>query len=134
MLRAAPWGIESPRLTNSPLAKRDLEEYLFNECFSYAAVISGAAPRNRCFAAIRALASVPPAPAATPKSVSCGLLQWADVICVMEQKHKDRLMAEYRRIIENKPLHVLDIPDDYRYMDPELVRQLEELVPDMLGI
>lgn len=81
-----------------------------------------------------ALASVPLAPAATPKSVSCGLLQWADVICVMEQKHKDRLMAEYRRIIENKPLHVLDIPDDYRYMDPELVRQLEELVPDMLGI
>ncbi|ELG6370294.1 phosphotyrosine protein phosphatase [Salmonella enterica] len=68
------------------------------------------------------------------KSVSCGLLQWADVICVMEQKHKDRLMAEYRRIIENKPLHVLDIPDDYRYMDPELVRQLEELVPEVLGI
>ncbi|EAB9335389.1 TPA: hypothetical protein G8D40_001509 [Salmonella enterica] len=32
VLRAAPWGIESPRLTNSPLAKRDLEEYLFNEC------------------------------------------------------------------------------------------------------
>ncbi|MBJ3315215.1 hypothetical protein JGB92_26055, partial [Salmonella enterica subsp. enterica serovar Typhimurium] len=58
----------------------------------------------------------------------------ADVICVMEQKHKDRLMAEYRRIIENKPLHVLDIPDDYRYMDPELVRQLEELVPEVLGI
>ncbi|EHC77225.1 cellular communication/signal transduction, partial [Salmonella enterica subsp. enterica serovar Mississippi str. A4-633] len=37
-------------------------------------------------------------------------------------------------IIENKPLHVLDIPDDYRYMDPELVRQLEELVPEVLGI
>ncbi len=52
----------------------------------------------------------------------------------MEQKHKDRLMAEYRRIIENKPLHVLDIPDDYRYMDPELVRQLEELVPEVLEI
>lgn len=91
--------------------------------------------RSRCSAAIPALASVPPAPAATPKkSVSCGLLQWADVICVMEQKHKDRLMAEYRRIIENKSLHVLDIPDDYRYMDPELVRQLEELVPEVLGI
>ncbi|ENF1484435.1 phosphotyrosine protein phosphatase [Salmonella enterica] len=68
------------------------------------------------------------------KSVSGKLLQWADVICVMEQKHKDRLMAEYRRIIENKPLHVLDIPDDYRYMDPELVRQLEELVPEVLEI
>ncbi len=121
-------------------------------CFSYAAEINGAAPRrSRCSAAILALASSSPVlpnlaiypglsvrSAGTSrnakKSVSCGLLQWADVICVMEQKHKDRLMAEYRRIIENKPLHVLDIPDDYRYMDPELVRQLEELVPDMLGI
>lgn len=68
------------------------------------------------------------------KSVSHELLHWADVICVMEQKHKDRLMAEYRRLLENKPLHVLDIPDDYRYMDPALVTQLEELVPELLGI
>ncbi len=68
------------------------------------------------------------------KSVSHELLHWADVICVMEQKHKDRLMAEYRRLLENKPLHVLDIPDDYRYMDPVLVTQLEELVPELLGI
>ncbi|MDU2939502.1 MAG: phosphotyrosine protein phosphatase [Enterobacteriaceae bacterium] len=68
------------------------------------------------------------------KSVSHELLHWADVICVMEQKHKDRLMAEYRRLLENKPLHILDIPDDYRYMDPVLVTQLEELVPELLGI
>ncbi len=68
------------------------------------------------------------------KSISHELLHWADVICVMEQKHKDRLMAEYRRLLENKPLHILDIPDDYRYMDPVLVTQLEELVPELLGI
>ena len=68
------------------------------------------------------------------KSVSHELLHWADVICVMEQKHKDRLMAEYRRLLENKPLHILDIPDDYRYMDPVLVTQLEELVPELLGL
>lgn len=68
------------------------------------------------------------------KSVSHELLHWADVICVMEQKHKNRLMAEYRRLLENKPLHILDIPDDYRYMDPVLVTQLEELVPELLGI
>ncbi len=43
-------------------------------------------------------------------------------------------MAEYRRLLENKPLHILDIPDDYRYMDPVLVTQLEELVPELLGI
>jgi predicted protein tyrosine phosphatase len=68
------------------------------------------------------------------KNVSHELLHWADVICVMEQKHKDRLMAEYRRLLENKPLHILDIPDDYRYMDPVLVTQLEELVPELLGL
>ncbi|QOV71157.1 cellular communication/signal transduction [Citrobacter sp. BDA59-3] len=52
----------------------------------------------------------------------------------MEQKHKNRLMADYRRIIDNKPLHVLDIPDDYRYMDPALIALLEEIVPPILGL
>lgn len=68
------------------------------------------------------------------KTVSHDLLHWADVICVMEQKHKNRLMADYHRILENKPLYVLDIPDDYRYMDPALVALLEEIVPEILGI
>lgn len=63
------------------------------------------------------------------KPLSPELLNWADIICVMEQKHKNRLVAEYRRLVENKPLYVLDIPDDYRYMDPELVALLKELVP-----
>lgn len=68
------------------------------------------------------------------KSVSYDLLRWADVICVMEQKHKTRLLAEYRRLIENKPLHVLDIPDDYGFMAPELVTILKERVPSVLDI
>lgn len=50
---------------------------------------------------------------------------------MMEQKHKNRLVAEYRRLVENKPLYVLDISDDYRYMDPELVALLEEIVPTL---
>ncbi|MBG2633507.1 phosphotyrosine protein phosphatase [Klebsiella michiganensis] len=65
------------------------------------------------------------------KPVSPELLNWADIICVMEQKHKNRLVAEYRRLVENKPLYVLDISDDYRYMDPELVALLEEIVPTL---
>ena len=68
------------------------------------------------------------------KSVSYDLLRWADVICVMEQKHKTRLLAEYRRLIEQKPLHVLDIPDDYAFMAPELVTILEKIVPRILDI
>lgn len=68
------------------------------------------------------------------KTVTAEWLQWADVICVMEQKHKNRLMADYRRIIDNKPLHVLEIPDDYRYMAPELITLLEDIVPSILNL
>lgn len=52
----------------------------------------------------------------------------------MEEKHKSRLVAEYRRVIEAKPLHVLDIPDVYQFMDPELVEQLSQSVGAILGI
>ncbi|CCJ73971.1 cellular communication/signal transduction [Cronobacter condimenti 1330] len=66
--------------------------------------------------------------------MSADLLHWADVICVMEQKHKNRLLAEYHRIIGFKPLHVLDIPDDYHFMDPELVALLKDIVQEKLGL
>ncbi|WP_259334258.1 low molecular weight protein tyrosine phosphatase family protein [Pseudomonas sp. FW300-N2F2] len=59
---------------------------------------------------------------------------WADVIFVMERKHEHRLRAEYARLLEHKQLHVLDIPDDYRFMDPELVDMLERSVTSYLCI
>lgn len=46
----------------------------------------------------------------------------------MERKHLHRLQADYARLLEHKPLHCLDIPDDFRYMDPELVSMLEDAV------
>ena len=55
-------------------------------------------------------------------------LQWADLIFVMEYKHKDRLKAEYNRVLQYKKIIVLDIPDDYLYMDEELVEVLEESI------
>ncbi len=38
------------------------------------------------------------------------------------------------RAIGNKPVHVLDIPDEYRYMDPALVQQIEASVAAILGL
>ncbi|MEX2976668.1 low molecular weight protein tyrosine phosphatase family protein [Serratia fonticola] len=67
------------------------------------------------------------------KTVTPELLLWADMIFVMEQKHKNRLVAEYRRLLEHKPLHVLDIPDDYQYMDPELITLLEQSTEPFLA-
>lgn len=66
------------------------------------------------------------------RPVNADLIRWADVIFVMEQKHKNRLKADFPRLLEYKPLHVLDIPDDYLYMDPELIEILKTNVPSIL--
>ena len=66
--------------------------------------------------------------------VSVDDLQWADIILVMEQKHKSRLLAEFPRDTQGKTLHVLEIPDDFRYMDPELVELLQQTVGALLDL
>lgn len=66
--------------------------------------------------------------------VSTEDVQWADVILVMEEKHKSRLKAEFAGLLEGTPIHVLDIPDEYKFMDPELVEMLEQSVNNILGL
>ena len=61
-------------------------------------------------------------------------LRWADVIFVMEKKHRSQLLAEFGRTIDVTPLHVLDIPDEYQFMDPELVEHLRQSVSAVLGL
>lgn len=56
------------------------------------------------------------------------LLIWADVIFVMERKHKKRLKEKFPLIISTKEIKVLDIPDDYQYMDKELIELLNTSV------
>ena len=66
------------------------------------------------------------------KRVSANDLKWADIVLVMEQKHKQRLMAEFPGEMRFKELHVLDIPDNYRFMDPELINELVAAVDPIL--
>lgn len=68
------------------------------------------------------------------RTVGASDIAWADVILVMEQKHKRRLQADFARMLGGKPVHVLDIPDEYRFMDPELVEILESSVAACLSI
>jgi predicted protein tyrosine phosphatase len=68
------------------------------------------------------------------RHVSEADLRWAQVIFVMEEKHQSRLRATFGRLLEHKPLHVLDIPDDYRFMDPALVEELQRAVGGILGL
>jgi predicted protein tyrosine phosphatase len=50
----------------------------------------------------------------------------------MEDKHQQRLRATYNRLLQHKRVVVLDIPDDYRYMDPELIELLLTAVVPLL--
>ena len=49
------------------------------------------------------------------------LLLWADIIFVMEKKHKQRIQQKFPDIVDEKKIIVLDIPDDYLFMDQELI-------------
>lgn len=60
------------------------------------------------------------------RRVTVADIRWADVILVMEDKHKSRIKADFRAETQFKPLHVLDIPDDYQFMDPELVEIIRQ--------
>jgi len=68
------------------------------------------------------------------RKVSAGDIRWADVIMVMEKKHKDRLITAFAHLIKSKPLYTLEIPDDYQYMDPELVEHFEVAIPALLNL
>jgi len=59
-------------------------------------------------------------------------IRWSDIIFVMEKKHKNRLVSKFTRLLDHKPVHVLDIPDEYKYMDPELMEDLETKVEAIL--
>ena len=60
-------------------------------------------------------------------------LEWADVVVVMEKRHQKRLQERFSRWLRDKRVACLGIPDDYEYMDPELVSILQEKVPRLLG-
>ena len=52
-------------------------------------------------------------------------IKWADLIIVMEKTHRDRLNRKFKRVLAGKQIAVLDIPDNYDYMDPSLVALLK---------
>lgn len=60
------------------------------------------------------------------------LLDWADVILVMEPKHRRKLNEQFPKELRGKRIGCLSIPDDYRFMDPALVTILEVRVPPFL--
>ena len=60
-------------------------------------------------------------------------LKWADLICVMEQEQRLRIAGLYRDI-KLPPIEILNIEDDYEFLDEELVQLLTDRINDVLRI
>ena len=53
------------------------------------------------------------------------LVRWADLIFVMEKAHPSKLQQRFREALAGTRVICLDIPDDYAFLQPELVSLLE---------
>lgn len=64
--------------------------------------------------------------------VTAGHLGWADIVFVMEKKHLRRLQEKFPDGLADKRVVCLNIPDDYQFMQPELIALLQSAVPPYL--
>jgi predicted protein tyrosine phosphatase len=60
--------------------------------------------------------------------VSIDLLEWADIIFVMEKKQRDIIHKRFNDIYRRKRIICLYIPDEYDYMDPLLIDIMKKKV------
>ena len=61
--------------------------------------------------------------------VNLELLEWAEIIFVMEKRQRNIIHKKFKDIYRNKRIVCLYIPDDYEYMDPDLIQLLKERLP-----
>ena len=54
---------------------------------------------------------------------------WADVVFVMERRDRAALTPGFGPALRGKRVVCLNVPDDFEYADPELVRLLWDRVP-----
>ena len=60
------------------------------------------------------------------------LIAWADIIFAMEKRHKQRMMENFAFETDGKQIVILNIPDEYQYMDVELVESIKSSVSPYL--
>ena len=67
------------------------------------------------------------------KRISEKDLNWAEIVLVMENKHKNIITSQYRHL-DLPEIIVLDIPDDYQYMSDELIEMIQTSVEGILHL
>ena len=66
--------------------------------------------------------------------VTEGLLGWANLIFVMEAKHRDYLREKFPEALIGKQVVCLRIPDDFTYNDPDLIDLLKASLSPYLPV
>jgi predicted protein tyrosine phosphatase len=66
--------------------------------------------------------------------LTAGMLGWADQIFVMERKHLDRISQNFPDIVQTKAVTVLDIPDEFGFMDEELIEILHNRLAPFIDV
>src|SRR5829696_8646478 len=56
--------------------------------------------------------------------VTEGHIGWADLIFCMEKSHVSHLRRKFPEAMQGKPVVCLHIPDDYEFMQPDLIDEL----------
>lgn len=67
-----------------------------------------------------------------PKRMSKGLLDWADVIFAMEDRHRAAALSLNPQA--GNKIIVLNVPDVYRRDEPELIETLKTKLAEYLGV
>jgi predicted protein tyrosine phosphatase len=62
------------------------------------------------------------------------LVEWADIIFVMEKQHRNKLQKKFKPELRSKHIVCLDIPDEYEFMSPDLIRLLNTKMARFLPI
>lgn len=62
------------------------------------------------------------------------LVSWADLIFVMEKAQRHKLQRRFRAALTGTRVICLEVPDNFAFMQPELVRLLETKVSRHLPV
>jgi predicted protein tyrosine phosphatase len=66
--------------------------------------------------------------------ITGGHIGWADWIFVMERKHLQIVKNKYGDLLQGKEIVCLHIPDDFRFMDSELIEILKVKLSEYIEV
>ncbi len=66
--------------------------------------------------------------------ITPGLVRWADLIFVMEKKHAQLIKLKYDAELAQKRVICLNIPDEFQFMDEELIDLLKGKLSEYIDV